>query len=225
MGIYIPSRYTNEWMRARVGNNRKRSSVILTQGQKETIVADLKQFYVSKQRYEELGIPWRRGYLLFGTPDTGKMSLVTALASNLSLNVCTLSLALAQHPDERISNLLACVPARSVILLEDIDSFFHRRQKADAQVKLSYSGFINALGGVAAIRSGRVDIRMELSNCDGYPLEQMFLKFFTDADAVKRFAASFPSGEFSPATIQERLLKSNSLKQALVAFLPDQSAQ
>lgn len=136
-----------------------------------------------------------------------------------------MSLALAQHPDERISNLLACVPARSVILLEDIDSFFHRRQKADAQVKLSYSGFINALGGVAAIRSGRVDIRMELSNCDGYPLEQMFLKFFTDADAVKRFAASFPSGEFSPATIQERLLKSKSLKQALVAFLPDQSAQ
>ena len=115
--------------------------------------------------------------------------------------------------------------ACSVILLEDIDSFFHRRQKADAQVKLSYSGFINALGSVAAIRSGRVDIRMELANCDGYPLEQMFLKFFTDADAAKRFAASFPSGEFSPATIQERLLKSKSLKQALVAFLPDQSAQ
>ena len=136
-----------------------------------------------------------------------------------------MSLALAQHPDERISNLLACVTACSVILLEDIDSFFHRRQKADAQVKLSYSGFINALGGVAAIRSGRVDIRMELANCDGYPLEQMFLKFFTDADAAKRFAASFPSGEFSPATIQERLLKSKSLKQALVAFLPDQSAQ
>ena len=85
MGIYIPSRYTNEWMRAQVGNNRKRSSVILTQGQKETIVADLEQFYVSKQRYEELGIPWRRDYLLFGTPDTGKTSLVTALASNLSL--------------------------------------------------------------------------------------------------------------------------------------------
>ena len=238
IAIYIPSPYTNEWMRARLGNNRKLASVILKQGQKETIVADLKQFFASKLRYEELGIPWRRGYLLFGTPGTGKTSLVTALASDLSLNVCTLSLASPNITDERIGNLLASVPARSVILLEDIDSFFHQRQKADAQVKLSYSGFINALDGVAAhegsvvflttnhpdliddaaIRSGRVDVRMELSNCDGYQLEQMFLKFFPNANEAKRFAEKIPSGEFSPATIQERLLKAKDIQQAFAAF-------
>jgi mitochondrial chaperone BCS1 len=238
IAIYIPSPYTNEWMRARLGNNRKLASVILKEGQKETIVADLKQFFASKQRYEELGIPWRRGYLLFGTPGTGKTSLVTALASDLSLNVCTLSLASPNITDERIGNLLASVPPRSVILLEDIDSFFHQRQKADAQVKLSYSGFINALDGVAAhegsvvflttnhpdliddaaIRSGRVDVRMELSNCDGYQLEKMFLKFFPDENAAKKFAATIPSGEFSPATIQERLLKAKNIDEAFAAF-------
>lgn len=240
IAIYIPSPYTNEWMRARLGNNRKLASVILKEGQKETIVADLKQFFASKLRYEELGIPWRRGYLLFGTPGTGKTSLVTALASDLSLNVCTLSLASPNITDERIGNLLASVPPRSVILLEDIDSFFHQRQKADAQVKLSYSGFINALDGVAAhegsvvflttnhpdliddaaIRSGRVDVRMELSNCDGYQLQQMFLKFFPDADAAKRFASAISPGKFSPASIQERLLKAKSIEQAFAAFSP-----
>ena len=55
--------------------------------------------------------------------------------------------------------------------------------------------------------------------------EKMFLKFFPDADAAKRFAAGIPSGDFSPATIQERLLKSKSIEQAFLAFLPDPSAQ
>jgi mitochondrial chaperone BCS1 len=238
IAIYIPSPYTNEWMRARLGNNRKLASVILKQGQKETIVADLKQFFASKLRYEELGIPWRRGYLLFGTPGTGKTSLVTALASDLSLNVCTLSLASPNITDERIGNLLASVPPRSVILLEDIDSFFHQRQKADAQVKLSYSGFINALDGVAshegsvvflttnhpdliddaAIRSGRVDVRMELSNCDAHQLKEMFMKFFPDLGAAERFAKLIPAGEVSPATIQEQLLKSKNIDEAFAAF-------
>ena len=241
IAIYIPSPYNNEWMRARLGNNRKLASVVLKEGQKESVVADLQQFFASKQRYDELGIPWRRGYLLYGTPGTGKTSLVTALASELSLNVCTLSLASPNITDERIGNLLASVPPRSVILLEDIDSFFHQRQKADAQVKLSYSGFINALDGVAAhegsvvflttnhpelideaaIRSGRVDFRMELSNCDGFQLRHMFMKFFPDEKRAGEFAATVPAGKYSPASVQERLLKAKNVAEALLLFLVD----
>ena len=55
--------------------------------------------------------------------------------------------------------------------------------------------------------------------------EKRFPKFFPDADAAKRFAAGIPGGDFSPATIQERLLKSKSIEQAFLAFRPDPSAQ
>jgi len=238
IAIYVPSPYSNEWMRARLGNNRKLDSVVLKSGQKEAIVADLKRFFASFERYEDLGIPWRRGYLLYGPPGTGKTSLVTALASELSLNVCVLSLASPNVTDEKIGNLLATVPQRSIILIEDVDAFFQQRAKADAQVKVSYSGFINALDGVAAhegsvvflttnhperideaaIRSGRVDFRMELSRCDADQLERMFLKFFDDRDAAARFAAEVESGRWAPAAVQERLLKAADPEAAIAAF-------
>lgn len=235
ISILIPSSYNNEWVRAKLGNNRKLSSVVLKAGQTEAILQDLNQFFAAKQRYDELGIPWRRGYLLYGPPGTGKTSLVTALASQMSLNVCAISLASPNITDERINNLLSTVPPRSIILLEDIDSFFRQREKADASVKLSYSGFINALDGVAshegsvvflttnhpelldeaAIRSGRVDFRMELSRCDRHQLYQMALKFDANAAQAQLFANQLEEARFSPAQVQEALLKSSTLENAV----------
>jgi chaperone BCS1 len=125
-----------------------------------------------------------------------------------------------------------------VILIEDVDAFFRQRDKADNSVKVSYSGFINALDGVAAhegsvvflttnhpelideaaIRSGRVDFRMELGLCDASQLERMFLKFFDDATAAARFAREVAPGRWSPAQVQERLLKAESVDDALHPF-------
>ena len=238
IAIYVPSPYNNEWTRARLGNNRKLDSVVLKHGQKEAIVGDLDRFFASRGRYEALGIPWRRGYLLYGPPGTGKTSLVTALASELSLNVCVLSLASPNVTDEKIGNLLASVPRRSVILIEDVDAFFQQRSKADTGVRVSYSGFINALDGVAAhegsvvflttnhpqlideaaIRSGRVDFRMELGPCDRDQLARMFAKFFPDPAAAARFADAVPADRWSPAQVQERLLKAASADEGIALF-------
>jgi chaperone BCS1 len=238
IAIYVPGTYGNDWTRARLGNNRKLDSVVLREGCKEAILGDLEHFFASRERYETLGIPWRRGYLLYGPPGTGKTSLVTALASELALNVCVLSLASPNVTDEKIGSLLASVPRRSVILIEDVDAFFQQRVKADSQVRVSYSGFINALDGVAAhegsvvflttnhpqlideaaIRSGRVDYRLELGLCDRSQLERMFRKFIDDSVAAARFADAVAPDRWSPAQVQERLLKAATLDEALEHF-------
>jgi mitochondrial chaperone BCS1 len=152
--------------------------------------------------------------------------------------VCVLSLASPNVTDEKIGNLLASVPRRSVILIEDVDAFFQQRSKADAGVKVSYSGFINALDGVAAhegsvvflttnhpqlideaaIRSGRVDFRLELGLCDRDQLERMFMKFIADAGAAARFADAVEVGVWSPAQVQERLLKAADVDEAISLF-------
>lgn len=40
-----------------------------------------------------LGIPYRRGYLLYGPPGCGKSSYITALAGELGYVVCILNLS------------------------------------------------------------------------------------------------------------------------------------
>ncbi len=228
LSVYIPNPFHGgDWMRARLGSRRPLASVVLKAGQGEALLADLERFLTSRERYAQLGIPWRRGYLLYGPPGTGKTSLVTALASELWLNVCTLSLASPIVTDEKIHTLLAAVPQRSLLLIEDVDAFFRERDAAHAQVKLSFSGFLNALDGVATqegtvlfmttnhierldpalIRAGRIDEQVELGWADEDQLRRLYLKFHPDEAAAAAFARERAGQKLSPAAVQGELMR------------------
>lgn len=75
----------------------------------------------------KIGIPYRRGYLLHGPPGSGKSSFIQALAGSLGYNICVLNISERGLTDDRLNHLLAHVPERSFVLLEDIDAAFNRR--------------------------------------------------------------------------------------------------
>ena len=60
------------------GAQKKRplSSVVLEPGVKDMLIADAKDFLASEAWYADRGIPYRRGYLLYGVPGSGKTSLI-----------------------------------------------------------------------------------------------------------------------------------------------------
>ncbi len=228
LSVYIPNPFHGgDWIRARLGSRRPLASVVLKAGQGEVLLADLRRFVDSRERYAQLGVPWRRGYLLHGPPGTGKTSLVTALASELRLNVCTLSLASPIVTDEKIHTLLAALPQRSLLLIEDVDAFFRQRDAAHAPVKLSFSGFLNALDGVATqegtvlfmttnhldrldpalIRAGRIDERAELGYVDEDQLRRLYRKFHDDPVAAEAFAREKAGQPLSPAAVQGELMR------------------
>ena len=77
------------------------------------------QFRRSKRRYEQLGVPYHRGYLFYGPPGTGKTSLVSALGAHFGLSIYVINLA--DFNDRSLMNAVNQVPANSVLLFEDID--------------------------------------------------------------------------------------------------------
>lgn len=71
----------SEWRQ--FGYPRKRRplrSVVLDTGITDKIVGDVKDFISRPRWYMDRGIPYRRGYLLYGPPGCGKSSFINALA-------------------------------------------------------------------------------------------------------------------------------------------------
>lgn len=76
-----------------------------------------------------IGIPYRRGYLMYGPPGSGKTSFIQALAGELEYNICILNLSERGLTNDRLNHLLTNLPERSIMLLEDIDAAFAKREK------------------------------------------------------------------------------------------------
>jgi len=87
---------------------------------KQEIVDDLIQFRDSKEYYAEIGKVWKRGYLLFGPPGTGKSSMIAAMANLLDYDVYDLELTAIKNNTE-LRKLFIETTGKSIIVIEDID--------------------------------------------------------------------------------------------------------
>ena len=199
---------------------RKRplASVILDKGVKEKIVADVKDFLRSGSWYYERGIPYRRGYLLYGMPGSGKSSFIRALAGDLDYNIAILNLSERGLTDDRLSHLLTVIPRRTLVLLEDVDAAFgNRRVQADADgyqgANVTFSGLLNALDGVASaeeriiflttnhierldealVRPGRVDMTIRLGEATQWQAAHLWDRFYGDLHDSDFWKAKFLS--------------------------------
>ena len=233
--LYAVDSWSDNWRLADSKPRRSLDSVVLEAGVAKRLHDDIHEFFSRREWYARMGVPWRRGYLLYGPPGTGKTSVAYALAGELHLKLCAMSLSNAKLTDQMLANQLQNTPPRSLILIEDIDAFFNSRDKQDARIPISFSGLLNALDGVGAqegriivlttnhrerldaalIRPGRIDVEIELGNADAQQLQGMLMRFFPDAQAhAARLVAGYPDGALSPAQIQKILISADSADEA-----------
>jgi chaperone BCS1 len=113
-----------DWVRCMSRPPRHMSTVVLDEAQKSVILADMEEYLHphTKRWYSNRGIPYRRGYLLHGPPGTGKTSLCFALAGLLQLRIYVASLNSKNITEEGLASLFRNLPARCIVLLEDIDA-------------------------------------------------------------------------------------------------------
>jgi len=154
--------------------------VIISERKKEDLKKDIDLFMQREKWYLEKAIPYKRGYLFYGSPGNGKTSLSVAIAEYLNRSIHTVTISEITD-DGSMRSVFSRVKSNSVLLFEDVDTMFDKRKSKN---RLSFSTFLNCLDGVfykhglivimttnhaekldpALIRPGRIDFKMEIIN-------------------------------------------------------------
>jgi chaperone BCS1 len=224
--ILVQNNWQRTWIWVLSKKPRSLDTVALSEDAAHCI-DDARAFLESKHWYEQMGIPYRRGYLLHGPPGCGKTSFCHVLASALQLDVCTMSLASKDIDDQGLVGMMRDAPLRSVIMLEDVDAVFTKRDNTDRGSNVTFSGLINAIDGVASqegrilimttnhaekldpalLRPGRCDVKILFDRASREQLRAMYLRFFPGCeDRAARFADSLPARGLSLAQVQNYLV-------------------
>uniref|UniRef100_A0A804LSG4 AAA+ ATPase domain-containing protein n=1 Tax=Zea mays TaxID=4577 RepID=A0A804LSG4_MAIZE len=84
------------------------------------VVDDLDMFRDGRDYYASVGKAWKRGYLLFGPPGTGKSTMIAAMANYLGYDIYDLELTAVKSNTE-LRKLFIETKSKSIIVIEDID--------------------------------------------------------------------------------------------------------
>jgi mitochondrial chaperone BCS1 len=123
------------WVKIAERPCRPMKTVVLDEERKTDVLADINEYLnpATARWYANRGIPYRRGYLFYGPPGTGKTSLTFALAGVFGLDIHVVSLLEPTLTEEELGMLFTNLPARCIVLLEDIDTAGLIREPSDGE--------------------------------------------------------------------------------------------
>ncbi|MBA42484.1 MAG: hypothetical protein CMF62_00555 [Magnetococcales bacterium] len=211
--------------------NKKLNNVYLKNAQNLELETELNSFINEKNVYLENGIPHNKGFLLMGPPGTGKTSLVKAISNYLKRNIYMIDLKLIDSNETFIDIVEKINPSHNVIVFEDIDCMGTRaienikENKINEEKNFTLSCFLNYLDGAAEynervvimttnhpekldpalIRPGRIDLSLELTNCDRNQFKNIVNKFF-DRNIDEMKFEFFEEEILSPAKVITKLI-------------------
>lgn len=109
---------------------------------------DFELFFEREHWFRQMGLPFRRGYLLHGPPGCGKSSAIRAMTCSRGLTAYTMRFFNPHVDDGDLDDLFsrAAQNAPSMVILEDIDRVFPRVGHSKTQISLQ--ALLNALDGV-----------------------------------------------------------------------------
>lgn len=192
----------NGWAREASRVARPLSTVALDAAAKQRLVADMARFVdpATQRWYAQRGIPYRRGYLFYGRPGTGKTSLSLSVAGHFELDIYRIQIS--GITDDSLKQLFEKLPGRCVVLLEDVDAIAknravgaaHAAGDASSAAGTTMSGLLNIIDGVssqegrilimttnyaarldaALVRPGRIDVRVEFPLADRNVARDLF---------------------------------------------------
>lgn len=112
---------------------RPQDSIILRGTLLEDLIKDIRKFQNGKDWYIERGIPYRRGYLLYGPPGCGKTSTLRCIAGVCDLEIRTISLTSFFMTDTVLHSLISSCGEGCMLVIEDIDAAFEEDNEKESK--------------------------------------------------------------------------------------------
>jgi|LakMenE09Jun09ns_1017247.scaffolds.fasta_scaffold00598_2 hypothetical protein len=149
------SSYGSTWEQFNTVDVQTLDNIFIDNKLKKSIVTYLDNFMVSKEKYSKFGRNHKTNLLMSGIPGSGKTSLCKALAKKYGYSIYIMNFTKTMT-DSYLIDLTSDVKDNSIILYEDIDSYFTERTGHD--VNISFSCLINILDGTLSKGSGIINI-------------------------------------------------------------------
>lgn len=191
--------------------------------------------------YNKHGIPYKLNIMLHGSPGVGKTSLIHTIASECCANLCVLNIN-AELKEEAMIEAISQVnedDKKSILVLEDIDCIFADRKTNDSlKNNITMNGILNCLDGFnnpeglivimttnfpdklddALVRSGRIDLDIELTYLDKFQTRKMFLSFFDNEEHFEIMWENIKKYSIEPATMIQFLFNNRHEKDISSKF-------
>ncbi|XP_022762875.1 AAA-ATPase At3g50940-like [Durio zibethinus] len=201
---------------------------------KMALIEDLDRFTRRKEFYRRVGKAWKRGYLLYGPPGSGKSSLVATMANYLKFDVYDLDLKEVQC-DSDLRRLLIGTGNRSIIVIEDIDNSLNSAEDD----KVTFSGLLNFIDGLwsscgderiivlttnhkdhldpVLLRPGRMDMHLHMSYCTFSGFRTLACNYLQiqDHPLFEEIKGLLEKVQATPAEVAGELMKSEDPDVAL----------
>lgn len=194
---------------------------------KEKISNYLSKWKQSSNLFKDLNISYKLGILLYGPPGTGKTSMVKAISSLLEYDIYSVNMS--RFTSNIISDIKSMAEEQEgmIILLEDIDYIFGKREKEFTQEEKARSNSLlqlldgaqsmpnvvfiattNDIGSLdeAIIRDGRFDLKINMDNIDRSLAEEMCEGLYLNSDQTEELLSNetFP---INPAYLQNKIIQ------------------
>ena len=160
-----------------------------------------------EDEYNSFGIPYKKIYLLTGSPGSGKTSLIKALCNEINYNLGMLTIT-KETTNTTLLNAFKYIDPKSIILIEDIDCLFNKRQATNDNAQITFSNLINIMDGVltksgtiifittnhpdqldnALLRPGRIDMILQINLPKKDEIEKLFIDLmsrYLDKETIK----------------------------------------
>jgi len=145
------------WIKLKFYTNKTMKNTIVSSRVQKMFYDDIVKFLDSEEYYKSKGLPYKRGYLLYGEPGCGKTSLIKAVSHDLELPIFMLDINIVKNNSELISvindiGLFVNTNQKYMLIFEDFDRcrlLSHGRYDSESgDSKITKDCFLNIVDGV-----------------------------------------------------------------------------